>query len=130
MARRIMTVARFEDIKHLILQGQKDRAIARSLRCSRDKVAEVRRGEAPDPSRPKVISGPLWAEQISWPEVVAELSLGHLLKFMSCCYPTTVGRWWATNAKKCGFKNIHPHWQSKILGGFSLSRAKYLKWLE
>ena len=75
-------MVRFEEIQRLILQGQKDRAIARALRCSRDKVAQVRRGEAPDPGRPKIISGPVWAEQVNWAEVVTELSLGHPLKFI------------------------------------------------
>ena len=82
MAWRKMTVARFEEIKRLILEGQKDRSIARALKCGRKKVAQVRRGEVKDPALPVVIAGPIWAEQVNWAEVVTELGLGHPLKFI------------------------------------------------
>lgn len=75
-------MVRFEEIKRLIAEGLSDRAIVRALRCRREKVAEIRRGDAPDPSRPKFLPGPLWTEQVPWAEVINELSLGHPLKMI------------------------------------------------
>jgi len=51
MTRRIMTVVRFQETERLIAQSQTDRAIAWTLRCRRDKAAEIRRGEARDPPK-------------------------------------------------------------------------------
>lgn len=77
-----MTVVRFEEVKRLIDEGLSDRAIMRSLRCRRAKVAEIRKGLSPSPGIPKVIMGPLWTEQVVWAEVITELSLGHPLKLI------------------------------------------------
>ncbi len=82
MARRVMTVVRFEEIQRLIAQGLSDRAVARALRCRRDKVAEIREGRAVSPAVPKVFAAPLWTESVPWLEVTHELSMGHPLKFI------------------------------------------------
>lgn len=82
MARREMTVERFAEIKGLIELGQSDRQIARALGCRRTKVAEIRRGEARDPAKPKIFKGPLWAEQVDWDNVKEELGYKHPLKFI------------------------------------------------
>jgi len=82
MARREMTVERFSDIQRLIGEGRSDRQIARSLKCRRTKVAEIRRGEATDPAVPKIFKGPVWTEQIDWKSVIEELGYKHALKFI------------------------------------------------
>lgn len=82
MARRQMTVARFEEIRRLIIEGLSDRAIARALQCRRAKVAEIRSGGAVHPATPKEIELPLWANQVDWEEVKRELGYKHPLKFV------------------------------------------------
>jgi len=62
MARREMTVERFHDIKVRIELGESDRQIARALQVRRTTVAKIRRGEARDPSKPKIFHGPAWAQ--------------------------------------------------------------------
>lgn len=97
MARKKMTVVRFEEVKRLIDEGLSDRAIMRALRCRREKVAEIRRGTAADPGRPKIIVGPLWTEQVAWAEVITELSLGHPLKLIheeKAAHLTTYSNFW------------------------------------
>ena len=97
MARKRMTVVRFEEVKRLIVEGLSDRAIMRALRCRREKVAEIRKGTAADPGRPKVVVGPLWTEQIPWAEVITELSLGHPLKLIheeKASHLTTYSNFW------------------------------------
>lgn len=97
MARKRMTVVRFEEVKRLIGEGLSDRAIMRALRCRREKVAEIRKGTASDPGRPKAIVGPLWTEQVSWAEVITELSLGHPLKLIheeKASHLTTYSNFW------------------------------------
>ena len=82
MARRGMTVTRFDEIKRFITAGRSDREIARSLCVRRTKVAAIRRGEARDPRIPKVIVGPVWAQGIDWDDVILELGYHHPLKFI------------------------------------------------
>ncbi len=82
MARRELTVARFEEIKRLIAEGRSDREISRALQCRRMKVAEIRRGDARDPGLPKLLRGPLWAEQVDWEDVKRELGFKHPLKYL------------------------------------------------
>ena len=97
MARKRMTVVRFEEVKRLIGEGLSDRAIMRALRCRREKVAEIRKGTASAPGRPKAIVGPLWTEQVSWAEVTTELSLGHPLKLIheeKASHLTTYSNFW------------------------------------
>lgn len=92
-----MTVVRFEEIHRLIQEGLSDRAIVRALRCRREKVAEIRKGIAPDPAVPKVIPGPLWTESVPWAEVITELSLGHPLKLIheeKASHLTTYSNFW------------------------------------
>lgn len=77
-----MTVIRFVEIKQLIELGHSDRRIASALNCSRTKVAEIRRGEARDPSIPIIYNGPLWAKEIDWEDVRKDLGYKHPLKFI------------------------------------------------
>lgn len=82
MARRQMTVLRFEEIKRLISEGLSDRSIARSMNCRRSKVAEIRTGKADHPATPKELSLPLWANQVDWEEAKREVGFKHPLKFI------------------------------------------------
>lgn len=82
MARREMTVERFADITRYIAEGLSDRQIARALKCSRNTVADVRRGEARDPSIPKIFKEALWVEALDWDSVKEELGYKHPLKFI------------------------------------------------
>jgi hypothetical protein len=82
MSRRGISVARFEDIQRLIGLGHKDRAIARTLRCRRAKVADIRKGIALHPKilAKAVPSAPLWTVLVDWDAVQKELKEGHDLK--------------------------------------------------
>jgi transposase len=82
MARRIMTVERFLEIKRMIGLGLSDRKIAQALRCRRDKVAAIRCGHAVNPAAPKAIVDPIWMISINWDNVTEDLGKGHPLKFI------------------------------------------------
>jgi hypothetical protein len=82
MAKRGMSVTRFDEIKRLIVAGRSDREIARSIRVRRTMVAEIRRGGIRDPRIPKVLVGPVWAQGIDWDDVISELGYHHPLKFI------------------------------------------------
>jgi hypothetical protein len=82
MARRELTMERYEEIKRLLKLGRTVREIARSLKCSRDTVRGVRDGKTASPDQPKPIVAPLWSQAVAWDQVVAELRLGHPLKFI------------------------------------------------
>ena len=45
-------------------------------------MAEIRRGEAVDPSRPKIFRDPLWAVGIDWKTVKEDIGYKHPLKFI------------------------------------------------
>ena len=103
MARREMTVDRFVDIKRHIELGQSDRQIARALRVRRTKVADIRRGEAVDPSRPKIFKDPLWAVGIDWKTVKEDIGYKHPLKFIweeKAQAATTYPNFWKVFYKK------------------------------
>lgn len=80
MSGRPITVVRFEEIQRLLAQKRGVREIARALKCSRDTVRGVRDGGSPD--KPRAIDDPLWMAQIDWLVVIADLALGHPLKFI------------------------------------------------
>lgn len=82
MARKILTVMKYEEIKRLMELGLSDRQIAKSLRCSRDTVRGIREGKIVSPGTPKVIEGPIWAKQVNWEEICRERSLGYELKYI------------------------------------------------
>jgi transposase len=82
MARRILTVDRYEEIKRRLLAGRGVREIARALSCSRRTVREVRDGLRASPAQPKLNSDPLWMAQLDWPAIIHDLGLGHPLKFI------------------------------------------------
>ena len=81
MARRELTVQRYEEIKRRLAEGRSVREIASALSCSRRLVREIRDGvrathaiaASPDP---------LWMSQLDWPVIIHELGLGHPLKFI------------------------------------------------
>jgi len=79
------SMAQFAEIQRLIIAGQTNRQIARSLRCRRTLVAEVRRGvvtldvlsRAKEPSE-KLPPG--WALLVDWAAVEKDIRDGHQLK--------------------------------------------------
>lgn len=84
MARRIWTVARVEDIQRLIRLGHSDRQIARTLRCRRTRIGEIRELGA-DAVRAIAIeqvaeAEPAWAMLIEWSAVETEIRQGFELK--------------------------------------------------
>jgi transposase len=82
MAGRRLTMERFEEIRRLLALGRKTREIARTLKVSRNTVRGVQSGEFISAGVLRVISDPLWMSEVSWIEVVGDLSLGHPLKFI------------------------------------------------
>ncbi len=82
MARRIMTVKRFEEIQRLIAAGKSDRFISRALGCRRSKVSRIRNGrdQLRDVGRAQTTTSPLWVEQVDWETVLADIGAGHEIK--------------------------------------------------
>jgi hypothetical protein len=96
MARRELTVQRYEEIKRRLAEGRSVREIASALSCSRRLVREIRDGvrvthaiaASPDP---------LWMSQLYWPLIIHELGLGHPLKFIweeKAQHLTTYSNFW------------------------------------
>lgn len=83
MAKKGISVARIEDIQRLLAQGHTDRFIARSVKCRRTKVAEVRRAGETVPASAfatLVETVPLWTEQLDWATILKEVGEGFELK--------------------------------------------------
>src|SRR5690349_952236 len=79
MARRIMTVKRFEEIQRLIAEGKSDRFISRAVGCRRSKVSRIRNGadRVQDVGKTPAAAAPVWASQVDWESVILELGQGH-----------------------------------------------------
>ena len=82
MARREMTVERYREIKRLLGLGVPLRKIARSVKCTRRTIRQIRDGTQVDPGKPRVLEGPLWSLGIDWDSVLEEVIGGHPLKFI------------------------------------------------
>jgi len=82
MARREMTVERYREIKRLLGLGIPLRKIARSVKCTRRTIRQIRDGTQVDPGKPRVLEGPLWSLGIAWDSVLDEVIRGHPLKFI------------------------------------------------
>lgn len=83
MAKKGISVASIEDIQRLIGLGHTDRFIARSVKCRRTKVAEVRRAGAEIPASAfatVVETVPLWTERLDWAAVLKDVGEGFELK--------------------------------------------------
>lgn len=85
MARRVWTVARIEEIQRLIAGGLSDRQIARTLRCRRSRVREIRGlgkslGEAFQLAPPPEPSDPPWVLQLEWSSILSEIKRGFEIK--------------------------------------------------
>src|SRR5262245_14483484 len=82
MAKRKLTMERYAEIKRLLDLKVSVRDIARTVRCTRRTIRQIRDGLIEGPgSRPR-LSVPLWAEQMDWPEILREVLAGHPLKFI------------------------------------------------
>lgn len=66
MARRELTVLRYEEIKRLLSMGISIRKISQALRCSKTTVRKVRDGDITVPRVSKELSVPIWVEEIDW----------------------------------------------------------------
>jgi len=77
-----MSVDPYLEIKRMLAAGVSIRSIAAAKKCSRRTVREIRDGEFADPSKPKEIVGPVWAEQVDWQEILSDARLGHPIKYM------------------------------------------------
>lgn len=82
MARRKLTVDRYEEIKRRLAEGRGVREISRALGCSRRLVREIQRGSKESPESVKPQNDPLWMLQVDWPTIIHDLGLGHPLKFL------------------------------------------------
>src|SRR3954452_10382800 len=82
MARRKMTVERFEEIQRLIQVGKSDRFISKALGCRRSKVSRIRNGvdQVQDVLKPNPSTIPLWIQQVDWETVLTEIGSGHEIK--------------------------------------------------
>lgn len=84
MARRTWTVARVEEIQRLIGEGLSDRQVARTLRCRRTRVRDIREhGENFGGAvvlTPQDPPEPAWASRVEWAAVVSELGRGFEIK--------------------------------------------------
>lgn len=73
-----------QDIQRLIAQGHTDRFIARSVKCRRTKVAEVRKAGPEVPAaifaKPIVEAPPIWTERVDWESVLKDIGEGFELK--------------------------------------------------
>jgi hypothetical protein len=79
------SMAQFVEIERLIHEGHRDRAIARSLRCRRSLVADVRRGvcTAELLTRAKTEDHKLppgWVLKLDWEAVEKDIRGGHQIK--------------------------------------------------
>lgn len=84
MARRAWTVARIEEIQRYIQEGRSDREIARTLRCRRTRVREIRElGDAAAQAIAGLPAGaaePAWTTRVEWTSVTSEISRGFEIK--------------------------------------------------
>lgn len=97
MARRILTVDRYAEIRRRLCEGRSVREIARALGCSRRLIREIRAGLKPAPGTPRTPGDPLWMAQLDWPAIVHDLGLGHPLKFLwaeKAQHLTTYSNFW------------------------------------
>lgn len=81
MARREMTMDRFNEIKRLLMLKIPIRKISESTRCSRKTVREIRDGVRLAPDK-KTAIGPAWANGIRWEDVMGHVVSGHPLKYI------------------------------------------------
>jgi transposase len=81
MGRKAVSVARIEEIRRLISEGQTDRFIARALKCRRSRVAEIRKlPEIPTVGLVIPSPGPAWWDAVDWVGVLEEIGRGFELK--------------------------------------------------
>ena len=64
MARRKLTVDRYQDIERRLVEGRSVREIASALGCSRRTVRQIRDGQKASPAAPKPSSDLLWMLQL------------------------------------------------------------------
>lgn len=83
MAKRVLSVARIQEIQRLIQAGHSNRQIAQALRCRRSRVREIRElGEEAIKvfTLPPTAIDPPWAQSVHWPVVLEEIGRGFEIK--------------------------------------------------
>lgn len=84
MPRRAYSMADIEEMKRCFQDGLSDRQIARSLRCRRSFVREIREQGADAALKPGAVAGapvdPAWVHQVEWQVVIEEIGRGFELK--------------------------------------------------
>ena len=88
MARKVLTMNRYESILNRLNANESVRSIARNLGCDRALVREIRDGKRLDPLTQKEEQAPDWAFCIQWSKIQDEVKLGAELK-----------RLWETHSK-------------------------------
>lgn len=82
MARKILSMNRYEEIKRLLDLKVPIRQIERSLHCCRKTIRFIRDGKIKDPNIIKVLSYPVWSEQLNWDEILEAVKDGHPLSLI------------------------------------------------
>jgi hypothetical protein len=98
MARREMSMSRYEEIKRLLDLGRSVREIAGSLQCHRRTVRDIRDGKAPAPEPQNAsLRRPIWSESMDWQEVLEKVLVGDPLKYIwedQACEQVTYVNFW------------------------------------
>jgi transposase len=78
------SMAQFDDILRLIELGRSDRAIARSEKCRRTLVAQIRKGTLTKDELTRLQAceraAPMWTTQVNWLSVEEDIRDGHPIK--------------------------------------------------
>lgn len=83
MARRTMTPERYEEIKRLLELGLSVNKIKDSAKATGRTIRGIRDGRIRGPGGSKrLLSGPPWADEVHWNEVLSEALQGHPFKFI------------------------------------------------
>jgi hypothetical protein len=78
MARREMTVVRYNEVKRLLDLGRSLSEISKTLKCNRRTVRLIRDGKKEIGL--KTLRLPLWTDTLNWDKILEDVKLGHSLK--------------------------------------------------
>ncbi|MBU0505958.1 IS21 family transposase [bacterium] len=82
MAKKVMTMDRYKEIKRLLERDVSVREIARAMKATRRTVRQIRDQESLPPNNRPIQNGPLWAETMDWKEILGEVLDGHPVKYI------------------------------------------------
>lgn len=104
MARSKMTPERYSEIKRMLALGVSIREIMRIKKATRRTIRQIRDGILHMPGEPKELSGPIWASQVNWDEVLQEALNGHPIKYI----------WSEVAEDKIGYKSFLDQFHRKF----------------